>query len=239
MAGSRRYQEYCAACHGADGKGGDKAASLATSENVRNRTEVELFRVVRDGTPDGMPSFAQIGDANIAAVVHFLRLLANSSLPPETATAPVAEGDANTGRVLYFGKAQCSACHMVRGQGGFAATDLTAYARNRTAEMVRKEITEPGEETAPVVRFASATTKDGRTLTGQVRNEDAFTLTLQTEDGRFHFLEQKDLTAVRDAGHLLMPRDYCTLLTASELNDLVSFLMMSSKAQDDETEPAR
>lgn len=239
VAGARRYQEYCAACHGADAKGGEKAASLAPSESVRNRTESELFRIVHDGTSDGMPPFAQIGDANIAAVVHYLRLLANSSLQPETATTPAAEGDANKGRVLYFGKAQCSACHMVRGQGGFAATDLTAYARNRTAEMVRRAITEPSEETTLVVRFASASTKDGRVLTGQVRNEDAFTLTLQTEDGRFHFLEQKDLTAVRDAGHLLMPRDYGTLLTASELNDIVSFLMINSKVPDEEAEPTR
>jgi putative heme-binding domain-containing protein len=237
--GARRYQEYCAACHGADGKGGGKAASLVTSESVGNRTEAELFRIVHDGTPDGMPPFAQIGDANIASVVLYLRLLTNSSLPPKTATAPVAEGDANAGRVLYFGKARCSACHMVKGQGEFTATDLTAFARNRTAEMVRKAITEPAEETAPLVRFEKATTKDGRTLTGLVRNEDAFTLTLQTEDGRFHFLERKDLTAVRDAGHLLMPRDYGTLLTASELNDVVSFLMLSSKAQDNETESAR
>jgi putative heme-binding domain-containing protein len=239
VPGARRYQEYCAACHGADGKGGDKAASLATSDSVRNRTEAELFRIVHEGTPDGMPPFAQIGDANIAAVVLYLRRLASSSLPPETAAAPAAEGDAKAGRVLYFGRAQCSACHMMKGQGGFAAPDLTAYARNRTAEMVRRAITAPAEESAPVVRFATATTKDGLTLTGLVRYEDAFTLTLQTQDGRFHFLEQKDLTAVRDAGHLLMPRDYGTLLTASELNDVVTFLMVSGKEQDNETGPAR
>jgi cytochrome c oxidase cbb3-type subunit III len=239
VAGARRYQEYCAACHGVDGKGSDKAASLVTSESVRSRTEAELFRVVHDGTPEGMPPFAQIGDANIAAVVHYLRLLTDSTAQPETAVAIPTEGDANAGQTLYFGKAQCSACHMVAGQGGFAAADLTTYARNRTAETVRKAIVGPREETVPVVRFASATTKDGQTWTGLVRNEDAFTLTLQTEDGRFHFLEQKDLTAVRDAGHLLMPRDYSTLLTAKELNDVVSFLMKSSMAQDGDTEPIR
>ena len=239
VAGARQYQEYCAACHGADGKGGDKAASLATSESVRDRTEAELFRIVHDGTPEGMPPFAQIGDANIAAVVHYLRVVADSAPPPETASTPVPVGDPNAGRALYFGKAQCSACHMVNGQGGFEAASLTAYARNRTAEMVRQAITAPGEEKAPIVHFASAVTRDGRNLTGVVRNEDAFTLTLQTQDGRFHFLEQKDLTAVRDAGHLLMPPDYGTLLTAKELNDVVSFLMVSSKARDNETEPAR
>lgn len=239
MAGARRYQEYCAFCHGVDGKGGDKAAALVTSESVRNRTEAELFGIVHDGTADGMPPFAQIGDANIAAVVHYLRLLADSNLPPEAATTRAADGDANAGRALYFGKAQCSACHMMRGQGGFAAMALTGYARNRTAEIVRRAIATPGEEAAPVVRFASATTKDGQTLTGLVRTEDAFTLALQTEDGRFHFLDRQTLTIVRDAGHLLMPRDYGTMLTAKELNDLVSFLMVSSKAQEDETEPTR
>lgn len=235
LTGSRRYQEYCAACHGSDGRGGDKAASLMTSDAVRNRTEAELFRIVHDGSPNGMPPFAQIGDANIAAIVHYLRLLANSSSPPDTATAPATQGDAQAGRALYFGKAQCAACHMVRGQGGFAARDLTAYAQNRAADTVRRAIADPGDETAPVVRFASATTKDGRTLTGLVRNRDAFTLTLQTGDGRFHFLDRNHLMAVQDAGRLLMPRDYASLLTRRELNDLVSFLMASDKGPENET----
>ena len=239
IAGARRYQEYCAACHGVDSKGGDKAASLVTVESVGGRTESDLFRIVHDGTPEGMPPFAQIGDANIAAVVHYLRLLAESSLPRGTVAVPMTGGNANAGRALYFGSAQCSACHMFGGQGGFAAMNLTDYARNRTAETVRKAIVEPSEETAPIVRLASATTKDGQILTGLVRSEDAFTLTLQTEDGRFHFLDRKNLAIVQDAGQLLMPRDYSTLLTAEELNNLVSFLVASRELQNSESGPSR
>jgi len=75
VVGARRYVQYCAGCHGVDGKGADKASVLAANPDVMNRSDIELFRIVHDGTPNGMPPFAQIGDANIAAVVHFLRSL--------------------------------------------------------------------------------------------------------------------------------------------------------------------
>src|SRR5208337_3616437 len=73
--GAQRYMEYCAGCHGADGKGGDKAPALVSASNTTNPSDSELFRIVHDGTKGGMPPFAQIGDANIRAVVQYLRRL--------------------------------------------------------------------------------------------------------------------------------------------------------------------
>jgi len=38
-------------------------------------SDADLIKVVQDGTPAGMPSFSQLGDANIRAVVDYLRTL--------------------------------------------------------------------------------------------------------------------------------------------------------------------
>jgi putative heme-binding domain-containing protein len=237
IVGTRRYLRFCAGCHGADGKGGDKAASLATSQSIMNRSDAELFRIVHDGTADGMPPFAQIGDANIVAVIHYLRILEADAAPAGAPESTAAAGDAGAGRALFFGKARCSSCHMVQGSGGFIASNLTTWARGRSADTILGAITTPDTPLVPTSRVISVTTKAGQSLTGVLRNEDNFNLELETEDGHYHLLARNNLTEVHYTDRSLMPRDYATRLTQQELNDVVSFLIASSRNQHRDAEP--
>jgi cytochrome c oxidase cbb3-type subunit III len=230
IEGSRRFMEYCAGCHGDDGKGGSKVVSLATTLSVMTRSDAELTRIVHDGTTEGMPPFGQIGDANITAVVHYLRIIEGKSAPTNIPTEAPVTGDVNTGRVLYFGKARCSTCHMIKGQGGFIASDLTTYGRSRPADAILQAITTPDAPLVPSSRVVSVLTKSGLKLTGVLRYEDNFSLAIQMEDGRYHLLTRNDLTDVHYTDHSLMPRGYGTRLTSKELNDLVSFLIVASRS---------
>ena len=230
-AGTQRFMEYCAGCHGADGRGGDKAPSLTNPPNAAKRSDTEVFRIVQDGTRGGMPPFAQIGDANIAAVLEYVRRLAESSPSTESPAEPGITGDAEVGRSLYLGKAQCSNCHLMRGKGGFIARNLTNYGRTRGATAILQAITDPDSPLVPSSQVVVVRTNAGQKLTGVLRNEDAFTVELQTEDGRFHSLPRNDVADVHYTGHSLMPRDYGKRLTSKELNDIVSFLVAESKRQ--------
>ncbi len=87
--GARRYMEHCSACHGADGKGGDKAAAVATTLAVMTLSDAQLIQTVHDGTAGGMPPFAQLGDDNIAAMVHYLRTLQRRPADVVTVTGDV------------------------------------------------------------------------------------------------------------------------------------------------------
>ena len=237
--GARRYVQFCAACHGADGKGADKASALAGNPEVMNQSDTELLRTVHDGTPNGMPPFGQIGDANIAAVVHYLRSLQDSEPSGGKGNPGSATGDADAGEALFFGKAQCSNCHMMRGKGGFIAENLTTYARNRSANAVLQMIVAPDSPLLPSSRVINVTTKTGHKLTGVLRNEDNFYLVLQTEDGRYHFLSRDDLTDISYTDHSLMPRDYSSRFTSKDLYDIVSFLVASGKGTSANAEPDR
>ena len=230
IQGSHRFMEYCAGCHGADGKGGDKVVSLVTTLSVMAHSDAELVRIVHDGTTEGMPPFAQIGDANIKAVVHYLRIIEGKSAPTSTSAETAVTGDVDAGRALYFGKAQCSNCHMMKGNGGFIASDLTTYGRSRTADAILQAITTPDTPLVPSSRVVSVTTRTGLKLTGVLRYEDNFSLALQMEDGRYHLLARSDLTDVHYTDHSLMPPDYGKRLTSKELNDLVSFLVVASRS---------
>jgi len=221
--------EYCAGCHGADGHGGDKAPSLVARSKISNRSDSELFRVVHDGTQGGMPPFAQIGDANIQAVVQYVRRLADTVRSTDAGTEAAVTGDVDAGRALYFGKGECSKCHLMRGKGGFIAQNLTNYGRTRPREAILEAIENPDNPLVPSSQVVTVKTRAGGTLTGVLRNEDAFSLALQTEDGRFHLLARSDVADVCYAGRSLMPRDYRTRLSSRELNDLVSFLIVESR----------
>jgi len=225
--GAQRFMEYCAGCHGADGRGGDKAPSLASAAK---HSDSELFRIVHDGTTGGMPPFAQIGQTNISAVLQYVRRLSGSATRTEAPAEPAVTGDIDAGRALYFGKAQCSNCHLMHGKGGFIANNLTHYARTRGAEAILQAIMNPDSPLVASSQVVIVTTNVGKKITGVLRNEDAFTLALQTEDGRFHLLERSDVTDVHYTGHSLMPRDYEKRLTSRELNDIVSFLIVESRS---------
>ncbi len=226
--GARRYMEYCAGCHGTDGRGAAKGPSL-TGDRTAGRSDDALYQIVHDGTRGGMPPFAQIGDASIRALIGFLRLLQNSGSATQEPQGP--PGDANVGRALFFGKAQCSACHTVNGRGGFMARSLTHYARNHTGESIRTAIVDPDHPLNPSTQVVTVAIRGGQTLTGVLRNEDQFTLDLQTTDGRYHLLSRSSVVHVDYSGHSLMPRDYGTRLSPAELNDIVSFLISADKAQ--------
>ena len=231
--GAQLFSSHCAYCHGADGRGG-RAPAIAMLPNVIAKSNQDLIGVVHKGEADqGMPGFPDLGDQGAEAVVQYLR-----TLQGVIADGPSAKltGDPDAGRQIFYGKGQCSTCHMILGKGGFMATELTSYARNRTADEILQAILNPDAELEPTSQLVNVRTRDGKSLTGVVRAEDNLDITLQTEDGRYHFLSRSSLTAVNYTDHSLMPRDYRTRLTSGELDDLAAFLIVT--ARNAPTEPA-
>lgn len=220
--GAELFASRCAYCHGSDGTGG-RGPAIATLPKVVAMSNQNLMEIVHKGEIDqGMPGFPDLGDEGISAVVQYLRKLQGVT---ENATAPKLSGDPDAGRSIFYGKGQCSNCHMILGKGGFIAGELTSYARNRTADEIRHAIVNPDEELQPTSRVVKVRSQDGKSLTGIVRAEDNMNITLQTEDGRYHFLSRSNLASVDYTNHSLMPSDYGTRLTSQELDDLVAYLV--------------
>ena len=112
---------------------------------------------------------------------------------------------------------------MVSGQGGFIASDLSIFGRTHTTEEMRQAIISPPDRDPRSVIFV-VKTRDGQQFSGLVRNEDNFSLQLQTLDGGFHLFLKSDVESVARKTGALMPSDYAATLSAAEINDLVSFL---------------
>jgi cytochrome c oxidase cbb3-type subunit 3 len=251
QAGAQSFDRNCAACHGSDGKGSDRGADIATAQKVISLSDADLVKIVHNGTAAGMPPFAQLGDPGITAVVAYLRTLQGGILDgtgPATPLPAAINGNPANGRDLFFGKAQCSSCHMVAGEGGVLGPDMTGYATTHEPAAIRQSIVSPG--TAPaaaqgrrgggrggfgfggggvLAKDVEIVTKSGEKLTGVVRNEDNLSIAMITRDGRYHFLDRSDV-ASETTMKTLMPVDYSTRLTNAEVDDIVVFLVTTGKS---------
>jgi putative heme-binding domain-containing protein len=218
-AGRKSYEAHCAMCHGLDARGGEHAPGLVNSRDVQGRSDKALLQIVRQGIPSaGMPSFRLLPDSEIAAVVKYVRSLGGM------AAVESVKGDPLQGEGLFFGKAQCGNCHMLAGKGGFIAPDLSDFAVAHSLEEVREAIIHPNDKLLPRQQVISIETVTGQRFSGLVRNEDNFSLQLQGTDGAFHLFMKSQITKVERTGRSLMPADYGTRLSSTELDDLVSYI---------------
>jgi cytochrome c oxidase cbb3-type subunit 3 len=220
--GQQVFESRCAGCHGLDGRGGERAPDIATSEKTQRRSDDELSRIIAGGVPGtGMPAFASLG-SSLKNVVAYLRQLQGKV---DSAKFP---GDVKRGRELFYGKPRCSECHAIAGSGGFIAQELSGFGANRSADQIREAIVKP----ASTNRFSGkmiVQTRDGKEYSGVVRNEDNFSLQLQTLDGAFLLFQKSALAGFSRSPDSLMPANYGATLNREELNDLVSFLMSAAR----------
>ncbi|MGH9723001.1 MAG: PQQ-dependent dehydrogenase, methanol/ethanol family [Bryobacteraceae bacterium] len=84
--GRRQFESLCSQCHGADGRGGERAPSIL-GRNVAQRSDAGLAALIRAGVPaKGMPPIALPND-QMEDLVGFLRSLISSE-PADAATLP-------------------------------------------------------------------------------------------------------------------------------------------------------
>jgi cytochrome c oxidase cbb3-type subunit III len=165
-----------------------------------------------------MPSFGFLDLKTRQSLVAYLRALQGATI------ATKLPGDVQRGREVFFGKGGCASCHMVRGQGGFFASDLSGSARGRSPESVRDSIVAPNRNLDPRRRTVLATLSNGTAVEGIARNEDNFSIQLLSPDGTIHLLSKSALAKLAYRDQSPMPADYGTKLSSSDLDDLVNFL---------------
>lgn len=213
------FATRCAGCHGLDGKGAERAPDIVTRPAVRQLSDLQLLSVLQKGVPQtSMPAFSYLGDDVLRSLVVHLRTLQGNRV------AVTLPGDAKRGREIFFGKGECSQCHMVRGEGGFFGSDLTQYAAGRAPEAIHDAIVYPNRDLAPLRRTVVATLANGRSFQGLTLNEDNFSMQLLTPDGVLHLLSKDSVASLTYKNESPMPADYTTRLSKAELDDLVNFL---------------
>ena len=218
--GLQLFRLSCASCHGLNAKG-LRGPDLTTGQFARGSTDAQLFRTVMQGIPGTDMPGAQYSDATpdqVWAVIAYLRTL----------SGPAAEedkrGDAQSGETLFWGKATCGQCHMVRGRGGRLGPDLSRIGATRSRTALIQEIRTPSGSFTDGYWPVTVVARDGRRTRGVRKNEDPFSLQIMETNERIVSFDRRDLREVIREPRSLMPDYGPDRLTDAELDDVIRYL---------------
>ena len=216
-AGQKRFREGCAACHGANAEGG-RGPNLNESSDLRRITDEQLFATIRHGIPGTDMPASPMPDNSVWEVEAFVR-----SLNSPAFSVPV-RGNVKAGSELFFGKAQCSDCHMVRGKGGYLGPDLTNIAATSTERQLRESILNPSARITPGFTGVAVELKNGSRIQGVAKNYSNYSLQILDATGTLHLLNTIDVKEIELRRKSIMPGNYSQRLSPAELENILSFL---------------
>ena len=229
--GGKAFQARCAFCHGTDGKGTGRGSNLTSGQWAHGGRDGELFKTIKQGVAGTEMPPHDLPDTEIWQLVAYVRSLGG------TGQQPPVPGNPEVGEKLFFGKARCSTCHMIRGKGSPFGPELSGIGGERSSVAIRRSILEPGAEIAQGFTGVRLTLKDGARVEGVIRNEDNFSIQLVERDGRFRNLDKQRIASLARLGkESLMPSGIARELSAEELQNLLAFLDRQRSAEEPASE---
>ena len=136
--GDQLYVTHCSSCHGLDGMGG-VGVPIALTSFLNSVSNEFLKKTIRHGRPGRiMPAFAYLSDAQLVAIVKYIRSWSDKPAPVEDTTTIV--GDRKRGQQLFT--KYCIRCHGQDGRGG-QGTGVT-LSRKRDLPIIAPALNNPG-----------------------------------------------------------------------------------------------
>jgi quinoprotein glucose dehydrogenase len=221
--------------------------ALDKGEVVEQQTALTLLGELKEADADGLLSHwldrLLAGKAQPAVHLELLQAAERRTAPEikqklakfeasrrkDDSIAPYREslagGNARAGREIFLNKTEvaCLRCHKVRGQGGEVGPDLTGIGAKQTREYLLESIVDPNKQIAKGFETVVLGLKDGTTVSGIVKEEDANRIRLITPEANYVTVAKKDIE-IRETGKSAMPEDVIKHLSKSDLRDLVEFL---------------
>ncbi|TMQ33421.1 MAG: c-type cytochrome, partial [Planctomycetota bacterium] len=132
----------------------------------------------------------------------------------------LAKADRSRGRLVF--KQTCAACHRLFDEGGDIGPELTGSQRGNL-DYVLENVLDPSAVFAKDYRVTVVETKDGRVLTGIIRQENDRVLILQTQNEKVT-VPKKEIQSRARSPVSMMPEGLLDKLTNAEVRDLTAYL---------------
>ncbi len=130
-------------------------------------------------------------------------------------------GDPYAGRTLF--QNTCGSCHKLFNQGAEVGPDLTVYNRTDLESMLLA-VVNPSAEIREGFENYSVETKDGRSLSGFLTDQDNQTIVLRGLDNQNVTLARTEVAELKAAGVSLMPEGLLGAFTDQQTRDLFAYL---------------
>src|SRR5262249_48199078 len=116
----------------------------------------------------------------------------------------------------------CAACHVLFGEGGKVGPELTGSQR-ANLDYVLENLLDPSAVVARDYQVTLLQTKDGRVITGIIKQETPQVLTVQTHNEVLR-VPQNEVEARARSPLSMMPEGLLDKLKDEEVRDLVAYL---------------
>lgn len=220
-AGSQHFRQLCTGCHGRGGEGGQgegQGPNLATNWEVRRAKDAELFSFIRNGVKGtAMPAFP-LPDDQIWQLAAFVR-----SLNAPANTLPVS-GNIAEGEAVFFGKGQCSSCHMIRGRGGYLGPDLSDIGATRRLGEIRNALLNPSREPSSNFQPVVLKTDEGQTLKAVAKHATYWSAQIIDERGGLHLVHGDAVHQLNFQKESWISGEFAQRLSPTEMTDLIAYL---------------
>jgi putative membrane-bound dehydrogenase-like protein len=128
--------------------------------------------------------------------------------------------DPSAGRAVY--DRSCVQCHRLFDSGGDVGPELTGSDR-ANLDYILENVLDPGASVGRDYRLTTVATRDGRLISGIVRERTDDTLTIQTVNERI-VLDRSVVEESRESTDSMMPEGLFDKLSDDEVRDLVAYL---------------
>ena len=235
-AGEYEFRINCALCHGLGARGGGRGPDLTRAQKKHAHSDAEMFQVISNGIPGtAMPANGTNGqgvgmtDDEIWQIITYIR-------SQEVKAPAKAMGNANHGKELFYGDANCSLCHMVEGKGGRLGPELTGVGGSRTVAAIVDSVRNPSRRLAWGLTEATkefpqeyetitVVTAEGKEIRGVALNEDNFSVQMMDSGEQIYLLEKDKLRSFKKSRESMMPEFNSDMLSDKDLDDIVAFLV--------------
>jgi len=207
------FQTRCADCHGIDAKGVHGPDLTVIFAN--GATDDRVFQTIRRGVPGSEMPASNAPDAELRAVVAYLR-----TLSPSTSDAVI--GNVANGERIF--SSSCASCHRVNGRGGALGPDLSRIGAARPRALLTREIRDASAVITPGYQPVTLVKTDGQRIRGARKNEDAYSIQIMDTREQLQGYRKADLREVIAEKTSLMPDFTADRLKDGDLADLVGYL---------------
>lgn len=145
----------------------------------------------------------------------------------EVAIPELAGGNWLAGKRVFFNETVgCYKCHTVRGEGTKVGPDLSNLV-HRDYASVLKDIREPNAALNPDHLSYAVEFNDGESVSGVLQGDTAREIRLADASGKSVTIPKSNVKTVRPTALSLMPEGLLATMTANQLRDLMTFLLVT------------
>jgi putative heme-binding domain-containing protein len=143
-------------------------------------------------------------------------------------------GDPKVGAAVF--KKLCSQCHTIYGEGAAVGPDLTSTGR-ASFDQLLSNVFDPSLVVGPGYQATTVVTRDGRSLTGLIAEDNAQRVVLKLPGGGQQAVSRGDVESVTVSKLSMMPEGIENLFDRRELADLFAFLALDRPPGDPRARP--